>query len=151
MVESSSGRHSWHSLAQQDYCLRHWLVQSNQRWLQGLLVCLMQLGQGQWLHCNNEKHIGAQPWHKRAEACLQQAIVWLYVRCGCNLLPSHRCQVAINLSNLLQCTQSFYQSWYLNVVAARIWCLRVRYGNPDYHDHHPHHNVIKAWIRGWPI
>ena len=59
LLEGADGT-QWRQ-AQQKYCLCHQLVQSNRQWLQGLLVCLVQLGQCQWLHCNDQKHKGLNP------------------------------------------------------------------------------------------
>ena len=73
LLEGGAGT-QWHN-AQQDYCLRHWVVQSNRRWMRNTLIHLVCLGRGQWLHRNNEKHTVLQPRHHRADACLQRAII----------------------------------------------------------------------------
>ena len=110
----------------------------------------MKLGRGQWLHRNDKKHTSSKPRHKRAAGLLQQDLIWLYMRRRHELLPGDRHRFDINLSDLLHRSPSYKQSWFLNMVAARNRCLRIRSGDPLREDMPPHYQDILSWIKGRP-
>lgn len=139
----------WRRLQQRFYD-RQKIRKSSKLWLQGTLAKLIRLGRGQWLHRNDEKHVRAKPRHKRAAALLHNAIIWLYAKRTRDLLPGDHSQMDVNLCDLLQRSESYRQSWYLNVVAARNRCLRIRHHDPELEDHPPHDHDIRLWIQGRP-
>ena len=148
LLEGLAGT-QWRQLQDQHLSASH-LRASSRKWLRGTLTHLLRLGRGQWLHRNDEKHRILRPRHKRADLLLRRAIIWLYSRRTLDLLPGDHQQVNVNLCELLQRSVHFRQSWYMNLVAARNRCLRIRHGIQDLEDPPPHHQDIMLWISGRP-
>jgi hypothetical protein len=136
--------------AQQQYYDANRMRKSSRRWMRGMLCRLIRLGRGQWLHRNDEKHVRHKPRYKRAATLLRRAIIWLYQKRTRDLLPGDRGQVDINLCDLLQRSVHYQQSWYLNMVAARNRCLRIRHNDPELVDLPPFDQDIRLWIGGKP-
>ena len=78
LLEGLAGSHWWQ--AQYCYYQQHRKQKSSHCWLQGTLLCLARLGRGQRLHRNDDIHTKSRPCHKRANALMQHALIWLYMR-----------------------------------------------------------------------
>jgi hypothetical protein len=58
--------------------------------------------------------------------------------------------VQTDLASLLGKSLTYHKQWYLNMVAARQRCLRIRYHDPTYDDPLPDHPSLLRWMAGLP-
>jgi hypothetical protein len=89
------------------------------RWVSRFLREANNIAWNQWMYRNKYLHEDGTPRYKRAVELLDHEIMQEYLRGSTDLPPVDQRHFSQSLLDLLSCSTTYKQSWYLNVLAAR--------------------------------
>jgi hypothetical protein len=89
------------------------------RWVARFIREANNIAWNQWMYRNKYLHEDGTPRYKRAVELLDHEIMQEYLRGSTDLPPVDQRHFSQSLLDLLSCSTTYKQSWYLNVLAAR--------------------------------
>ena len=129
----------------------HWLStrmrRSSKRWMQGLMLRLLRLGRGQWLHRNDIKHVVKRPRHLEMSRCLQREIMRLYLQGSTTVTPRDQHFFKWNMCFLLTRSLRYKKAWLVNVTTARDFRARFFHPDPEHSLITPSQATLLEWIK----